>query len=162
MDTNPQSLAQIALLAPLMVGALATVCSIIIHGAIGRSMILVVTRVLHREWSRPSFIRDASIIAGAAMMLLSAHLVEILLWAAALMICGEFHYFGPACYHSAMNYSTLGYGDIVMSPQWRFMGPLEALNGMLLMGLTTAILFTVVQQVSRRSLPQATKDLFGV
>ena len=161
MDTNPQSIDEIALFAPLMVGALATVGSIIIHGATGRSMIVVVTRLLRREWRRPSFIRDASTIAGAAMMLLSAHLVEIVLWAAVLMICGEFHHFGPACYHSAMNYTTLGYGDIVMSPRWRFMGPLEGLNGMLLIGLSTAVLFTVVQQVGRRSLPEVSKELFG-
>ena len=161
MGTNPQSIQEVAVFLPLLVGTLATVSTIIIHGAAGRGMTLIVARVLHRDWTTASFVRDASIIAGAAMMLLSAHLLEILVWAAVLTVCGEFHHFGLACYHSAMNYSTLGYGDIVMSPRWRFMGPLEALNGMLVVGLSTAVLFAVVQQVARRSLPQLSKDLFG-
>jgi hypothetical protein len=74
--------------------------------------------------------------------------------------CGEFRRFKLACYHSAMNYTTLGYGDIVMSPRWRFMGPLEGLNVMLPVGLSTAALFAVVQQVVRRSVPHS-RDLFG-
>lgn len=54
------------------------------------------------------------------------------------MLCGEFRDFGSAYYHSAVNYTTLGYGDIVMSPRWRLLGPLEAANGMLLLGVTGA------------------------
>jgi hypothetical protein len=44
-----------------------------------------------------------------------------------------------------MNYSSLGYGDIVMSNSWKLMGPLEAANGMLMFGISTAMIFTVMQ-----------------
>ena len=44
-----------------------------------------------------------------------AHLIEIALWAVVFVICGEFHDFGTAYYHSAVNYTTLGYGDLIMS-----------------------------------------------
>lgn len=162
MDTNPQSIHDIALLLPLAVGAVTTMGSIIVHGVTGRSTILLVARVFRQDWSRPSFLRDSGTITGTAMLLLSAHLLEIILWALVLMMCGQFHQFGPACYHSAVNYTTLGYGDIVMSPQWRFLGPLEGLAGMLLVGLSTAVLFSVVQQVGRRSFPDVSKELFGL
>jgi hypothetical protein len=161
MNIDPQSTSEVALFLPLIVGSLAIISTIIIHGAAGRGMTLVVTRVLRRNWTGSGFISDAGTIAGAAMILLTAHLLEIAVWAVVLRECGEFRHFELACYHSAMNYTTLGYGDIVMSPRWRFMGPLEGLNGMLLVGLSTAVLFTVVQQVARRSLPQS-RDLFGV
>jgi hypothetical protein len=71
--------------------------------------------------------------------------VEINLWAILFMMCGEFRYFGTALYHSAVNYSTLGYGDIVMSPKWRMLGPIEAANGALLFGVSTAMIFAVIQ-----------------
>jgi ion channel len=42
------------------------------------------------------------------------------------LICGEFAEFGTAYYHSAVNYTTLGYGDLLMTPLWRLLGALEA------------------------------------
>jgi Ion channel len=88
---------------------------------------------------------DLLTVAVAMTRLFVAHLVEIALWAAVFLICGEFHDFGTAYYHSAVNYTTLGYGDIIMSPSWRLLGPLEAANGVLMFGVSTALVFTVIQ-----------------
>lgn len=46
--------------------------------------------------------------------------------------------FTTALYYSAVNFATLGYGDIVMSAQWRLLGPIEAANGVLMFGVSTA------------------------
>jgi Ion channel len=78
---------------------------------------------------------------------LAAHLVEIALWAVLFMICGEFRAFGAAYYHSAVNYTPLGYGDVIMSPSWSLLGPLEAANGMLMFGVSTAMIFAVIQRL---------------
>ena len=78
---------------------------------------------------------------------LAAHLVEIALWAILFTICGEFHEFGLAFDHSAVNYTTLGYGNVVMTPSWRLLGPLEAMDGMLMFGVTTAMVFAVIQRL---------------
>ena len=67
---------------------------------------------------------DLTIAALAISFAFVAHLIEIALWAVLLMICGEFREFGNAFYHSAVNYTTLGYGDLLMTPSWRFLGPL--------------------------------------
>ena len=80
---------------------------------------------------------------------LAAHLVEIALWAAVFLMCGEFTQFGTAYYHSAVNYTTLGYGDVVMTPAWRLLGPLEAADGMLMFGVSTAIIFALIQRLIR-------------
>jgi hypothetical protein len=63
-----------------------------------------------------SFWIDVAIVAMAVSFVLIAHLVEIALWALLFMICGEFPAFGNAFDHSAVNYTTLGYGDVIMSP----------------------------------------------
>ena len=57
---------------------------------------------------------------------------------------GEFSDFGTAFYHSAVNYTSLGYGDLIMTPSWRLLGPLETANGTLLFGVSTAMIFAAM------------------
>ncbi len=139
---------------PLLLGAATTVLTIFVHGASGRAVVAVVLRALRRGLAGAGFRTDVMVIAVAGMILLTAHLLEVMVWAGALILCGEFHALGPAFYHSAVNYTTLGYGDIVMSPRWRLMGPLEALDGMLMVGISTAALFAVIQRILRSSRPE--------
>ena len=54
---------------------------------------------------------------------------------------------GIAFYHSAVNYTTLGYGDIIMTPSWRLLGPLEAADGALMFGVSTAMVFAVIARL---------------
>jgi hypothetical protein len=65
------------------------------------------------------------------------------------IICEELSEFGAAYYHSAVNYTTLGYGygDLIMTPAWRLLGPQEAADGMLMFGVSTAIIFAVIQHL---------------
>jgi hypothetical protein len=77
------------------------------------------------------------------MLAFVAHLVEIALWAGLFVACGEFQEFGTAYYYSAVNYTTLG-GDLTMSPSWKLPGPLEAADGALMFGVSTAMIFTVI------------------
>jgi hypothetical protein len=71
------------------------------------------------------------------------------MWAVAFLLCGEFADGETAYYHSAVNFTTLGYGDVVMSRHWRLLGPLEAANGSLMLGLSGAMLFTVLSRLAR-------------
>jgi hypothetical protein len=57
-----------------------------------------------------------AIVVVAMRLAFVAHLIEIALWAGLFVVCGEFQDFGTAYYHSAVNYTTLGYGDLIMSP----------------------------------------------
>jgi hypothetical protein len=90
---------------------------------------------------------DLAIVALVASFAFVAHLIEIALWAVLLVICGEFQGFGSAYYQSAVNYTTLGYGDLLLTPSWRLLGPLEATNGALMFGASTAMVFAVVQRL---------------
>src|SRR5262249_43234649 len=100
-----------------------------------------------------SYWTGVAIVAAVILFAFAAHLVEIAAWAALFMICGEFTAFGPAYDHSAVNYTTLGYGNVVMTPSWRLLGPLEAADGMLMFGITTAMIFAVIQRLVRARLP---------
>jgi len=94
-----------------------------------------------------NFWSDVGIVTLALSFILAAHLVEVALWAILFRICGEFPDFGTAYYHSAVNYTTLGYGDLLLTPSWRLLGPLEAADGMLMFGVSTAIIFSVIQRL---------------
>jgi hypothetical protein len=94
-----------------------------------------------------NFWSDLAIVALAMSIALVAHLFEIALWAVLFRICGEFPDFGTAYYHSAVNYTTLGYGALIMTPSWKLLGPMEAADGMLMFGVSTAIIFAVIQRL---------------
>ena len=81
------------------------------------------------------------------LVMLVIDLVQIAFWAALFMLLGEFEHAYDAMYHSAVNFSSLGYGDIVMSHDRRLLGPLEAVNGVLMLGMTAAALMAIVQHM---------------
>ena len=138
---------RIATLIPLAVGASAVVCTIFIHALTLIATVHFVRHERRRGRAGTNFWIDVAIVALAISFVFVAHLIEIALWAVLFVICGEFPEFGPAYYHSAVNYTTLGYGDVIMTPSWRLLGPLEAANGMLMFGVSTAMIFAVIQRL---------------
>ena len=143
----------IALLAPLTAGAGATLCTILIHGLVLTAVVHFMRREQRLALVGVNFWIDVAIVALVTLFALAAHLVEIAVWAVLFMGCGEFRDFATAYYHSAVNYTTLGYGDLVMSPQWRMLGPLEAANGMVMFGVTTAVVIGVIQRLLQARFP---------
>jgi len=92
------------------------------------------------------FWRDVAIVAGATLVALLAHLAAIAIWALVFSLCGEVSPFAAAVYHSGLNYTTLGDSDATISSSWKLLVPLEGANGMLLFGVSTAMLFAIVQR----------------
>jgi len=136
---------RIPILLPLAVGAVVILCTIFIHAMSVAASLNIVRRERRLGRTGRSIWSDFPVVVVAMLATLAAHLIEIALWAEVFVLCGEFPYFGTAYYHSAVNYTTLGYGDLVMTPHWRFLGPLEAANGMLLFGVSTAMVFALIQ-----------------
>jgi hypothetical protein len=85
------------------------------------------------------------IVAMLAMMM--GTLLQIVLWGGLFVWIGEFGQADDAIYHSAVNFTSLGYGDIVMSRSRRLLGPLEAANGVLMLGMSAAALMAILQQM---------------
>jgi hypothetical protein len=83
----------------------------------------------------------------ATLVMLVGNLVQIMLWGGLFLWLGEFEQAYDAIYHSAVNFSSLGYGDIVMSRERRLLGPLEAVNGVLMLGMSAATLMAIVQHM---------------
>jgi hypothetical protein len=138
---------QIAVLNPLLIGIATTFCTIILHALLLGTIIWIVRRDLRLGRVGTRFWLDTIFITNVAMLLLAVHLAEIGLWALVLERCGEFSNFGAAYYHSAVNYTTLGDSAFAMSARWRLLAALEAGNGMLMFGVSTAAIFAVIQRL---------------
>src|SRR3984957_21076267 len=135
---------RVAILVPLAVGVGAVLCTLLIHGMAVLTNVNFVRYERRRGRIGVGFRIDFAIVVVAMLLVFLAHLIEMALWARLFLICGEFHDFGTAYYFSAVNYTTLGYGDLIMSPPWKLLGPLEAADGALLFGVSTAMIFTVI------------------
>ena len=87
------------------------------------------------------------VVAFTAMGLLLAvlHGLEAALWAAAYLWLGAFHSPETAIFYSIDSMTTLGTAGPILCPHWRMMGALEAANGVLLFGISTASIFAVMQ-----------------
>jgi Ion channel len=136
------------LLIPLAVGVITLACTIFVHVLPVTATVTIARRQKKLGPAGMSLWNEIAIAVVIILLALFAHLVEIALWAAVFMMCGEFHDFGLAYYHSAVNYTTLGYGDLLMSPKWRLLGPLEAANGILMFGVSTAMIFTLILRLT--------------
>jgi len=137
----------IDVLVPLAVGAATIFASIFIHALALATIVNFIRRERRLGRAGVRFSRDVVIVAGVTLLALAAHLIEIATWALVFKLCGEFPNFAAAFYSSAENYTTLGYGDVVMSAAWRLLGPLEAADGMLMFGVTTAMIFAIIQRL---------------
>lgn len=138
---------QISVFVPLLVAVAVTLFTIIIHGV---ALAAIVEFVRH-QWLAGRvgvrFSTNVLIVAGATLLALAAHLVEISAWGLVFVWCGEFRHYSAAFDHSAVNYTSLGYGDVIMSANWRLLGPLETTDGMLMFGISTAMIFAVIQRM---------------
>ena len=90
------------------------------------------------------------VLVLTAIVLMSLHLLEVFIWASAyrfLVPLSEIETLETAFYFSLVTFTSLGFGDVTLGPQWRILSGMEALNGVLLIGWTTAFLYAVLQRI---------------
>ena len=88
-------------------------------------------------------------LAVTMVAMMTANVLQIALWGCLFVQLGEFEDLYAAIYHSAVNFTSLGYGDVVMNQEWKLLGPLEAANGVLMMAMTAAALTAILQNIIR-------------
>ena len=148
---------RIAIFLPLAVSIGVTFCTVIVHALVLIAVVHFVRRGLRLGYAGVRFWKDVTVVAGTTLLALVAHLIEIAGWAVVFVLCGEFPHFAAAFYHSAVNYSSLGYGDVIMSGSWKLMGPLETADGMLMFGVSAAMIFAIVQRLIQTRVQRLTQ-----
>ena len=93
------------------------------------------------------FWRSTWLLIRVAAWTLFLHLSQILTWALAYTVSGAIKDFTSAAYFSGVTYTTTGYGDIVLPEDWRVVGGIEALTGILMCGVSTGMFFAVFSRI---------------
>jgi hypothetical protein len=135
------------MLLSLLVGMGVLLGSILAYAIAMALIVQWVVRLIRHGYTGQVFWKNVTVMIMVSLMMAAAHLIEIAVWAAALLAVGEISNFEKAVYCSAENYTALGYGDILLSEPWRLLGPLEAINGLLLFGLSTAMMFAIMSRL---------------
>src|SRR5215470_7450745 len=113
---------------------------------------VVIIRVGRAEMRKPPSRRVWNLIVVLIVtvtILMVAHFVEVVVWAVVYAAVGVAPDGSDELYFAFVNYTTLGYGDVVPVERWRLIGPITALNGVLMIGWSTAVIFEVLRRAVR-------------
>ena len=86
------------------------------------------------------------VMIPTVLVLMMTHTAEVLVWALGYLLVGAAPEGADRVYFAFVNYTTLGYGDVVPVARWRLLGPITAMNGVLLFGWSTAVIFEVLRR----------------
>src|SRR5262249_39093655 len=129
------------MLMPFIVAAVLIFSSLLVYGTAMHLVVRVVVRLIRSGSGELGYWKSVAVMAIVTAITGAAHLAQIALWAVAFLLCGQVSTLETAVYLSAQSYAAIGYGDVPLSERWRLLGPLEAINGLLLFGLSAGVLF---------------------
>ncbi|HPU14616.1 MAG TPA: potassium channel family protein, partial [Polymorphobacter sp.] len=90
-------------------------------------------------------LRDFTRVANVMLLLMTGVILQIAIWAGLYGLLDLFDDAETALYFSGVTFTSLGYGDIVLKQPVRLLAPLEAATGLLMFGITTAVLIGALQ-----------------
>jgi voltage-gated potassium channel len=106
-------------------------------------------RVLTKDSDKHGLVYSATLVVKSMIAIVILHGLVILLWASFYRTrC--FSSWELAFYFSASSYSTVGYGDLILPSNWRLLGPLEGITGVLMCGISVSVLFALVTRLLDR------------
>ena len=132
------------MLRQFLVGAVASLSGIAIH-AVVMVAVIKVTRIADNLVTSHQTLRLIAVMMATVTVLMTAHLSEVLVWASIYGLVNAAATGTDLIYFAFVNYTTLGYGDITPVERWHLLGPMTAMNGVLLFGWSTAVIFEVLR-----------------
>ncbi len=126
------------------VGAAASLCNIAIHALVTVAVIKV-SRIADELATSHQTLRLIAVMIATVTVLMIAHLCEVLVWSLIYVAVNVATPGTDLIYFAFVNYTTLGYGDVTPVERWHLLGPMTAMNGVLLFGWSTAVIFEVLR-----------------
>ena len=134
------------LLDQMLVGGAASLVNLIIHAMLLAGVVWTVRRLLVTDTFVPAFAQYTVVIVATGTLLVAGHFREVLVWAVTYGLAGAAPPGTDLAYFAFGNYTTLGYGDVLPVAQWRLLAPMTALNGIMLIGWSTALVIEVLRR----------------
>ena len=133
------------MLRQFLLGTAVSVCNIAIHAMVMVAVVRVARSVSERATWHQS-LRLIAVMSATASVLMLAHLAEVLVWSFAYSFISIAPPGTDLVDFAFVNYTTLGYGDVIPLEHWRLLGPMTAMNGVMLFGWSTAVIFEVLRR----------------
>ena len=133
------------MLRQFLVGFTVSVCNIVIHAQVMMVVVRVTQIAAARHKLRPTW-HLVTVMVATVSVLMVAHGSEVIVWSLAYTIIDVAPPGADLVYFAFVNYTTLGYGDVVPVERWRLIGPITAMNGVLVFGWSTAVIFEVLRR----------------
>jgi Ion channel len=130
-------------------GGVVSLANIAVHAAVMTAVVNAARFATTWKRRHPHLWLTGVMLATVGVLLI-AHVVEVFVWSAAYALLGAAPPGTNVVYFAFVNYTTLGYGDVVPVERWKLLGPLTAMNGILLFGWSTAVMFEVLREAMRR------------
>jgi hypothetical protein len=134
-----------------LVGGGVSAFNIAIH-ALVMTMVVRIAQAMGAKSKSHSSLLLIAVMIPTVSVLMAAHALEVIVWSLAYLIFDAAPAGADLVYFAFVNYTTLGYGDITPMERWRLLGPITAMNGVLLFGWSTAVIFEVLRRTLARSL----------
>lgn len=134
----------------MFTGLLISLACIAVHSVFMAVVNWTATNTSRLLAARPANLRVVLIMAATVLVLLAAHVIEVTIWGFAYAALQAVPKQVDAFYFAFVNYTTLGYGDILPESRWRLIGPITAMNGVLLFGWSTAVIYDVLRNVAQK------------
>jgi len=138
------------MLVPMLIGIVMIIVNLGILVLALSLLIRLLTNRIGDDSPAPSLLSDVMVLSLVMAVLMFGHMLQFATWALLFTWLGEFTDFATAFYHSTVNFTSLGYGDIVMSEKWRLLGALEAGNGVLMFGLSASTILSIMNSLFAR------------
>jgi hypothetical protein len=131
------------MLRQLLISIAVSVGNIAIHAIIMAGVLSAARAASERATSHQA-LRLITVMAATASVLMVAHVAEVTVWSLAYALVDAAPAGTDLIYFAFVNYTTLGYGDVTPVDRWHLIGPMTAMNGVLLFGWSTAVIFEVL------------------
>jgi hypothetical protein len=132
----------------ILVGVAVLMCTIVVQAIASGLTVQATGWMMRRGIAGAGFWHNTAVMIAIVLIALAGIFIQLSVWAAVVYSLDQFPNFASAFYYSANNFTTLGLDYVTVAPRWRLLAPLEAVNGVLMFGVTTAMLFTIMGRLA--------------
>jgi hypothetical protein len=135
-------------LVQIAIGLVLILITTAVHGLCTGAVVGVLRSTHASAWGNRSAATRVTLISLVVLMMFVAALLESGIWAAVYMKVGSISDLETALYFSTVTFTTLGYGDVTLDTSWRLLASLQAANGTIMFGWTTALVMAIIRRMS--------------
>src|SRR5262245_40830704 len=136
------------MLRQFLLGGAISICNIAIHAVVMTVVVWAARKAATRELLLQGARLTAVMICTVSVLMI-AHVLEVIVWSLAYAMVDAAPSGADLLYFAFVNYTTLGYGDLIPVERWRLVGPITAMNGVILLGWFTDVIFEVLRRTAQ-------------